>query len=165
MPKSDPKITTKISQNSWKWIAVLVIGLLAAVIVVQIIIMSTMRGGGSNVADTGVATPPSYSPTDTNQQSCNGSSCSSTADGVSADAAPIIGEVTAISDSSITVDVAGRKYTFSITGDTKEFNGGGSMTPTPFDKAHSPIGEMVGVVPTIEGSTEAKLILSDFQTR
>lgn len=143
-----------------KWSAIIVIGILAVAVVVLAALLASKPPLVSSPSHNEPSSPPT-----TSGQTCGGSSCSATSGDNNDDVEPIIGPVTAISDTSITVDLNNRKYTFSITPDTKEFNGDGAMMPKPFNKDHSRVGEMVGVVPTKTGSNIAKLILSDFQTK
>jgi hypothetical protein len=94
---------------------------------------------------------------------CQGSNCSGPQSRTGFSSPPVIGKVTAISSTSITIQPSsGDAKAFSITGSTKELAGPGT-DPKPYQAGDVKAGDSVGVAATSSNSQQADLILLNMQ--
>lgn len=98
---------------------------------------------------------------------CTSSGPCSSANGVMTNGKPpVIGKITAVSPSSITIQPSGGggTQTFSITSSTQEMKSPGQdQGPSAYNASDFSIGQTVGVVPGNNDSTQAQMVLPNFQ--
>lgn len=112
---------------------------------------ASLNGGGLNSAGGG--------PT-----SCTGSACGGPQSQSGFGVPPVIGKVTAVSSTSITVQPTDGSAvkTFSITSATQEMQS--STSPTAYNASDVHVGDTVGVVASNSDSSQAQIILPNYQT-
>lgn len=107
-----------------------------------------------------ITAPQGNSPAPGSEPTCTGNACTSRNDG-GGGIQPVVGVVLKATDNAITIDVDGNHRTYQITAATKEINDNSNAAKS-YDKAHSAAGELVGIIPSVEGGSEAQLIISNY---
>ncbi len=156
---------TTTQRAPWQWIAIASFVVNIGLIIALLIAMQTPRSASTDSQKQRDITAPSgnVQTPRTNEPTCVGNACSSRNDG-GGGIQPVVGVVVKATATAITIDVDGRQHTFTITSSTQEIDQGNNSAQA-YNQAHSPTGEMVGVIPTVEGGTEAQLVISSYSKR
>lgn len=148
------------SASPWQWAAII---LAITTIGLTIALVAILQKPDAKTATDNQHTSREITAPGGNSQApptCTGKECASRTDG-GGGIQPIPGTVVEATDTYLTINNNGQKRTFTITRETQEA-GNGSQAAKPYDKSRLKPGDMVDVIPTTEGGSEAQLILSGF---
>lgn len=147
--------------TKWQWIAGFSILANVGLIIALIMTMQAPTISPTNARNPReITAPQGNAQAPGGEANCTGNACTSRNDG-GGGIQPVVGVVLKATDNAITIDVDGNHRTYQITAATKEINDNSNAAKS-YDKAHSAAGELVGIIPNVEGGSEAQLIISNY---